>query len=362
MEIYDRLQSLTERLPSLEGLLETEEATKNALVMPFIQALGYDVFDPRSVIPEFTADVADRRGEKVDYVLMHEGNPAVLIECKPAGIQLGVSHLNQLTRYFATTEARIAILTNGTQYRFFTDLDKPNVMDESPFLELDLGSLEERKVSELEQLTKEKFDLDSMISTARELAYLNGMREALERQLTQPDYEVVRWLTQQVYDGRLVESVRKQFEERTRRAFRSLINDKVNEVLRRAVDIQEQPAAEIETDGEPEAIDELPQHDTGIVTTAEELEAFEIVKLALQDIVDVNRVAMRDTKSYCGILLDDNNRRPICRLRFGSTNKYIGLMDESKRESRVLLSSLDDIYLHADALRTIAKHYDSEVN
>lgn len=360
MELHDRLQSLAESLPSFEGLLETEEATKNALVMPFIQALGYNVFDPRSVTPEFVADVADRRGEKVDYALLHEGTPAVLIECKSAGTLLGISHLNQLTRYFAATDARIAILTNGTQYRFFTDLDKPNVMDETPFLELDLVSLEERKISELSQLTKDNFDLDSMISTARELAYLNGMRKALERQLTEPDDEVVRWLAQQVYDGRLTASVRQQFEERTRRAFRSLINDKVNEVLRRAVDIQEQPPEEIETDEEMESADEMPEHETGIVTTAEELEAFEIVKMVLKDVIDVERVAMRDTMSYCGILLDDNNRRPICRLRFGATKKFISVMDTEKRETRVLLDSLDDIYLHADALRATVEYYDSE--
>lgn len=360
MELHDRLQSLAESLPSFEGLLETEEATKNALVMPFIQALGYNVFDPRSVTPEFVADVPGRRGEKVDYALLHEGKPAVLIECKSAGTLLGISHLNQLTRYFAATDARIAILTNGTQYRFFTDLDKPNVMDEAPFLELDLASLEERKISELSQLTKENFDLDSMISTARELAYLNGMRTALERQLAEPDDEVVRWLAQQVYDGRLTASVRQQFEERTRRAFRSLINDKVNEVLRRAVDIQEQPPEEIEADSEIESADGEPEHETGIVTTAEELEAFEIVKMVLKDVIDAERVAMRDTMSYCGILLDDNNRRPICRLRFGSTKKYISLMDAEKRETRVLLNSLDDIYLHADALRATVGRYDSE--
>ncbi len=360
MELHDRLQSLAERLPSLEGLLETEEATKNALVMPFIQALGYDVFDPRSVTPEFVADVADRRGEKVDYALLHDGSPAVLIECKSAGTVLGTAHLNQLIRYFAATDARIAILTNGKQYRFYTDLDKSHVMDETPFLALDLSSLDERKVSELAQLTKENFDLESMISTARELAYLNGMREALERQLTEPDDEVVTWLAKQVYDGRLVASVRPDFEERTRRAFRSLINEKVNEVLRRAVDIQEQSPHEIEAEDEVESEEGVSEHDSGIVTTAEELEAYEIVKIVLKDTVDDERVTMRDTKSYCGILLDDNNRKPICRFRFSQTKKYISLMDVEKRETRVLLESLDDIYLHADALRATVGWYDSD--
>ncbi len=359
MDVYQQLVALSELLDEWESKLETEEATKQALVLPFLNALGYNVFDPRQVTPEFVADVADRRGEKVDYALLFDGKPVILIECKSAGTSLNTSHLNQLIRYFsATGDARIAILTNGSEYRFYTDLQKPNVMDETPFLTLDLHALDERMVRELERITRDSFDIEGMLSTALELAYLSGMRAALERQLTEPDEEVVRWLTQQVYDGRLVASVRQQFEERTRRAFRSLINDKVNEVLRRAVDIQDEPP--LETSEEEELLsDESPtEHEPGIVTTAEEIEGYEIVKAVLETTVTPERVGMRDGQQYCAILLDNNNRRTICRFYFGPRRKSIALFDADKRQTKHALGSLDDIYHYADELRETVRRFD----
>ena len=82
MSLENSLSDLAERASEQVAHLETEEATKHALVMPFIQALGYNVFDPLEIVPESTADVGTRRGEKVDYALMHDGKPMILFECK----------------------------------------------------------------------------------------------------------------------------------------------------------------------------------------------------------------------------------------------------------------------------------------
>lgn len=139
MEIGSALASLAKKIERNSKIIETEEATKNAFVMPFLNnVLGYDVFDPSEVIPEFTADTGTKKGEKVDYAIIKDGEVQVLIECKKLGEPLSLKHASQLYRYFSVTNARIAILTNGVIYQFFTDLDAPNKMDEKPFLELDL--------------------------------------------------------------------------------------------------------------------------------------------------------------------------------------------------------------------------------
>jgi predicted type IV restriction endonuclease len=97
--------------------------------MPFISALGYDVFDPVEVIPEFTADVGIKKGEKVDYAIKQDGKIIMLFECKCCNGSLDDCHASQLYRYFSVTEARIAVLTDGIIYRFYTDIEQPNKMD-----------------------------------------------------------------------------------------------------------------------------------------------------------------------------------------------------------------------------------------
>ena len=360
MDIHERLSELVNRLPALEGKMETEEATKHALVLPFIGALGYDVFDPAQVVPEYVADVAGLKGEKVDYALKRDGIPVALIECKQANAELSSRHLAQLSRYFTSTDAKIGVLTNGIVYQFFTDLVEPNKMDEMPFMVLDLRDLNEERVKELHRLTPDAFDLDGMVDAARELSYLNGMRSALERQLNSPDEGLVRWLAREVYDGRLTEGIQAEFAERTRKAFRSLINERVNEIIRRAAEFEQSDDVAVEPEAEDvEEDDPETAEGEGIVTTAEEIEGLDIVKAILEGTIDSDRVYMRDGKTYCAILLDDNNRRAICRFHFGKRKKVIGIVGPEKNSTRHELHSLDDIYLYSEQIRAIARHWDA---
>ena len=140
-----------------ESETPTEEATKTSLILPFIQMLGYDIFDPAEVVPEFTADIGIKRGEKVDYAIMQRGKPAILIECKKYGSSLAEDAVSQLVRYFGVTDAHFGILTDGISYRFFSDLDQPNVMDPKPFFEFNVLSYSHKAVGELKRFTKEEF-------------------------------------------------------------------------------------------------------------------------------------------------------------------------------------------------------------
>lgn len=369
MEIVEKLNALSTKLQSIQATIQTEEATKNALVMPFIQSvLGYDVFDPHEVVPEFTCDVGTKKGEKIDYAILKNDEVQILIECKKLGETLNVNHASQLFRYFHVTTARISILTNGRHYKFFTDLDAVNKMDEKPFLELDLLDLDEHVIPELAKLTKTAFDLESIINSAEELKYISQIKKQLANEFTLPSEALVKLICARVYDGIVTQKVRDQFTALTRKAMVQFLNDQINDRLKNALHGTSPallaPAAAHTPAQAPTLAPSEASGDAGddhaVETTVEELEGFHIVRAIVRKVIDVKRVHYRDTQSYFGILVDDNNRRPICRLHFNRSQKYIGLMDEHRVEKRHPINGLDDIYAFTTALRNAAKQYTEE--
>lgn len=353
MDLSDSLDQLSAKIERQMSLLQTEEATKNALVMPFINALGYNVFDPTEVIPEFVADVGTKKGEKVDYVIVIEGKPAILIECKPAGSKLSLDNASQLYRYFSVTDARFAVLTNGVDYQFYTDVESPNKMDSRPFFEFSMLAIDARVVAEVKKFAKSQFDVDQILSNASELKYLKQIRNQFDREFEGPSEDFVRLFTSRVYDGRITESIREQFTDLVQSAFRDFVRDHINTRLQSAI---EGGASLQDEASEPE--EEDTQERDGVVTTAEEIEAFHIVRAISSKAVSPDRVVMRDTKSYCGILLDDNNRKPICRLHFNTGQKYIGLFDAKKQESRIAIEALTEIYQHESQIVQTVGYYE----
>lgn len=121
-DFIEQIKALAGLIPTRLGGVKTEEATKTAFVMPFIAALGYNVFDPAEVVPEFIADVGIKKGEKIDYAIMKDGKPTIMFECKHHAANLDFEHASQLHRYFNVAEARVAVLTNGIIYRFYKGL------------------------------------------------------------------------------------------------------------------------------------------------------------------------------------------------------------------------------------------------
>ncbi|MFE6254996.1 type I restriction enzyme HsdR N-terminal domain-containing protein [Agromyces sp. NPDC057865] len=361
MDFNDALAALAQKVQNQKDAILTEEATKNAFVMPFISTvLGYDVFDPLEVVPELTADVGIKRGEKIDYAIMRDNEVQMLIECKSSTAPLKLEHASQLFRYFAVTNARIAVLTNGQNYHFFTDLDAPNKMDEKPFLVLDLLNIDESLVGELKKLTKERFDLDSVISAAGELKYIGHIKREIAEQFRSPSDEWARFFIGRVYDGSITQKVRDQFAPLVAKASAQFINDQVNDRLKSALrGSNYAPASETEAEIPSKAVsDQDLDRDTEIETTLEELEAYQIVKAIACSEVKPQRISQRDSKSYFAILLDDNNRRPIARLHFNSRKqKYLGLLDEEKVESRHPIDGLEDIYTYADEIRAAVARY-----
>ena len=357
MDFIDQLRVLANRIANTKALIQTEEATKNAMVMPFIQALGYNVFDPLEVTPELVSDIGTKKGEKVDYAILRDGKPIMLFECKKCGGDLNINHAGQLFRYFHVTEARFGVLTNGLVYRFFTDLEQPNKMDEKPFFEFNILDFNERDVEELKKFAKSAFDLDTILTTANDLEYTRAIHTKLAELMANPSEDFVRLLSTGLLGSRkFTPVVRDQFTNISKRAFEQFIGERINERLKGAMS----PETVTVADKPPVALqDELPVAiDSANTTSNEEIEGFHTVRAIVRSLVPTKRVVMRDAQSYCAILLDDNNRKPICRLRFNNAQKLkLGFFTAEKEEEQVSIESVDDIYNYSEQIRATVASY-----
>ena len=364
MSFIENVYEIAKKVRDIKDTIETEEATKNAFVMPFIsKVLGYDVFNPNEVVPEFTADVGTKRGEKIDYAVMTDGKARLLIECKKIGDPLNLNHASQLFRYFATTDTRIAILTNGQEYHVYTDGDAPNRMDEKPFLVFDLLNIDNTLVPELQKLSKDAFDLESVISGAEELKYIGMIKRVIATQVREPSDEWLRFFIAKVYAGNATQRVLDQFRPLIVKAISQYINGQVNDRLQTALGDnnetihQEMPPVKPVTTPEPTG-DGV---DSDVVTTDEELEGFNIVRAIAVSDVAPERVVHRDAKTYFAILLDDNNRKPIIRLHLNSEKtKFVTTFEADKAGIRRDIQSVVDIYRFADLIREAIKRYENQ--
>lgn len=345
--IEESLRAISERVKSHSSTMATEEAVKTAVVLPFLRALGYDVFDPGEVIPEFTADAVGKKGEKVDYAIKIDGEIRILIECKPISVALEKKHLDQLYRYFSVTEAKFAILTNGRTFNFYTDLEAPNKLDTRPFFIFDVSDFNAGIITELRKFEKSTFDVSAILATAERLKYTSGVKQVISKLIEEPSEDFVKMVAGTIYEGRMTAPVREMLTGVVRAAFREVIMDTVKSRLSNAL---------ADTEEVIEKIDAPVAEDPEIVTTDEEREGYMIVKAIVRDSMSAKRVVMRDAKSYCAVLIDNNNRKPLARLHFNRSIKYIGLFD-GETEERLIIDSLDQIYDHTERLRATAKKY-----
>lgn len=357
MDFKDQIRQIGSRVGKIIDLLQTEEATKNGLIMPFINALGYDVFNPLEVIPEFVADIGTKKGEKVDYAIIKDGAPIILIECKHHKEKLD-PHSSQLFRYFHTTKAKFGLLTNGIVYRFYTDLVEPNKMDEKPFFEFDVTEIRDAEIEELKKFHKSYFDLENIVTTASELKYSNEIKVILTNELKSPSVEFVKFFATKVYNGQVREKVIIQFTDIVKKSANQLISDMINDRLKSALEkenltVQQQQEAPTE--------EKTADEKRGVVTTEEEKEAFHVVKAILRHNLPIERIAARDTKSYFGILLDDNNRKPLCRLYLNGSKKYIGVFGANREETKHEISKVDDIFNYSEQIVAAIDIYSQEL-
>jgi hypothetical protein len=218
MSIELKLASLAETAKRVRHSLESEEATKTALVLPFLMALDYSVFDPTEVVPEYRADVKGvKHQERVDYAILRKGEPIILIEAKQANASLGnKNQITQLYRYWNETSAKVGILTNGIDYRFYGDADHDNKMDFTPFLTVDITNMSERDVSSVSAFSKYNYDLEDTAKLSEELYYQTAIRKVLVGAFKDPQTPFVRWIMTRTYEGVKTASKIQWFKEQVK--------------------------------------------------------------------------------------------------------------------------------------------------
>lgn len=347
MSFKEDVADLAKRAISAQTIAQTEEATKTAIIMPFLRVLGFDVFDPSQVIPEFVADVGLKKGEKIDYAVKIGDRIEYLVEAKSVSTNLRDAQYSQLFRYFHTCDANIGILTNGLQFWFFTDLDAPNKMDQAPFFKFDLLDYDENGLRELEKFHKDKFSIENIQAAAASLKYLRATITFIEEQWANPDEEFVRVIAKGFYEGKLTTGVVDSLKPIVRRAFDDLFRQRARERIDVAFE-------------STKADDSLPvvEGDEGKVqTTPDELQGFMIVRAIAAEVAPVSRVVMRDAQSYCAVLFDDNNRKPIVRLHFNGKTRYVTVFGVSKEGTRHDIKQIEDLFQLREPIRAVVQSY-----
>ena len=342
MEFEEKLKGFVERVKKLEKSIKTEEATKTSLIMPFFSLLEYDVFNPEEFIPEYIADVGIKKGEKVDYAISINNKVTILIEAKSINENLQ-KHDSQLFRYFSTTTAKIAILTNGIIYKFYTDLEELNKMDITPFLEINLLDIKENDFVELKKFDKEKFDINTIISSASNLKYESSIEKVLLEEFSNPSEELIKLiLNKGIYEGVKTQNIVEKYKPIIKKSINYYINTLVNQKLQNALN-----NSNVETKDElvEESIEE-----ENIITTKEELESYYIVKGILSEYTTPNNLYYKDTYSYFGILYENKVTKWICRVFLKENVKYLIIPDENKNEVIYEINNIIDIYKLKDKL------------
>ncbi|OOC42160.1 type I restriction endonuclease [Thermosipho sp. 1074] len=353
MDFADKLRGLSKRIGQLKDQIPNEEATKMAFVIPFFEILGYDTRNPIEFIPEYTADFAGiKKGEKVDYAIFINGEPQILVEVKWCGEELS-KHDAQLMRYFNATKAKIGILTNGIIYKFFTDLDEKNKMDKTPFLEIDMLNLKDTQINELKKFIKANFDIDTILTSAESLKYSNAVKKLLIEEFNEPSDEFIRYILGKVYDGIKTKKVIDKFGKLVKDSISQLLNDMVRNKLEEALNNNKEDTAEQE-------IKTVEENEDKVITTEEELLAYHIVKSILSEYIPLADVTYKDVKRYFSVLYKGSISKWICRFYFNSANKYISFPifetqegKITKREEKVLLERIEDIYKFKDKLKEV---------
>lgn len=362
MDFKDQLMQLSDKIDKQKDNIATEEATKTSFIMPMIAALGYDVFNPFEVVPEMDCDLT-KRGDKIDYAIMKDDTPILLIECKHCKQNLDL-HSTQLAKYYAASNARFGVLTNGIEYRFYADLEKQNIMDEKPFLVVNMIDLSDTDIEQLKKFHKSYYNEQEILSTAQELQITIQVKELLNKNFQNPDDEFTRYFVRCINDWKSNAKMIEQYRPIVKKSIASVINDIIADRLNVAIksegvsetkQSEEQTASDV---SEEATAKELPNgvvfqdEEKGIVTTQEEIDAYNIIRSILRQYIDVKRIQYTDYKSYFTVNLDGSMWWWICRLSFKPYSKRICLPKENYESNYWLkIENINDLYKHIDKLK-----------
>lgn len=366
MTFFDQVKQIATRVKEYQSDAQNEAQTISYLVYPFLKdVLGYDYASPKEVVREFGADIAGKKGEKVDIALLGEdANPAILIEVKSCTVTLGNDPLVQLTRYVQNTSARICILTNGLVYKFFSEKYEDNKLsiDTEPFLEIDLlkyaqnTAIEDESIKKLQRFRKKDFDVEEILCAAEDFKYTNAMKEFFKRQLENPEDEFVEVVLRGLPFDTRKKNMGEKFAPHVKQALVEIIGERVAKRIATAGDLEksqsmdDEPRVSTTVDTDPADSDE-----EGIVISEEALEAVYITKAILAEVIDTSRVSYKATTAYISVIIDNRVSKWVCRFMLSKRSKFVQPADGSGEKIR--LESVNDIYKYKDALLQSANKY-----
>ena len=355
MDFKDAILQLAERIEKQKDAIQTEEATKNAFIMPMIAALGYDIFNPFEVVPEMDCDLT-KKGDKLDYAIMKDEQTILLVECKHCKQNLNL-HSTQLSKYYAASNARFGVLTNGIEYRFYADLDKVNIMDEKPFLVVNLLDLSDADIEQLKKFHKSYFNEAGILDTAQELKYSTEIKAIFNNEFASPSQEFVRFIAKQVYSsGQVTSRIIETFTPIVKKSINTVINDIIQDRLDLAgksvfQEKKDEPVVNQQAKNENADSDKLPDgvvaidNESSAVTTQEEIDAYNIIRSILRKYISADKIVYKDFKSYFAIGIENASYWWVCRLSFGSRKKSIYFPTEDyKSQEKFDIETIDGIF------------------
>lgn len=358
MDFKDNILQISERIKKQKEAVLTEEATKTAFIMPMINALGYDIFNPLEVVPEMDCDIA-KKGDKIDYAIMKDGEPILLIECKHWAQKLDL-HSTQLAKYYVASNARFGVLTNGIEYRFYADLDKANIMDENPFLVINLLDLSDIDVQQMKKFHKSYYNESDILSTAQELQITIQIKDILTKNFQEPGDEFTRFFVKSLNEWKSTSKLIEQYKPIVKKSIAAVINEIIADRLNVAIKHEEQSSEmQLQCKNEiPQSKQEQKQDgivfedkENGVVTTQEEIDAYNIIRCILRSKFKAESITFKDFKSYFAIGYMNSSYWWGCRLSFGSRKKNIFFPNEGyKSQERIEIETIDDLFKYADKL------------
>lgn len=353
MSFEDEIKNFCTNSIEKKKEIHSEETTKIALIYPFLKVMGYDIENPSEVKAEYVADVGTRKQEKVDIAVLIEKQVQIIIECKAVNVDLEQKHLDQLIRYYGVTEATIAILTNGLIYKFYTDTKTRGKLDETPFLEINIENITKTQIEILKIFTKNNFNINKINDNIDQLKYKYDLKEVLLTELEYPSDDLTRVIAKKVYDKTLTQKKLKIFRKIIKQILKQILQEKLDQAFQNA----------IEDEIDDESI--LQDNNNQVITTKEELEGYFIVQAIGSEIISPEKINIRDRKSYCTIIYDDNQNYPIIRLHFNNIDKLtIGLFNSKKKgksgrklEEKYNIKEINEIYKYKEQILSTIRYY-----
>jgi hypothetical protein len=276
------------------------------------------------LIPEYNADFGERISQKIDYAIVLNKKDTILIEAKKQTSKLSDKEAGQLNGYFNNTKnSKLAILTNGIEYRFYSDVVEPNIIDNKPFFQFNLSNYSEKDIELLIRFDKRFIKIKEIIESAQEIVFAESFEDSLFKELNVPSKDLLKIIHRNML-------FKTKFNEETQGKMISLINSSLLKCLY-----------------DKKVLDEASSNSLGVITTELETQAYHTIRTLLiqNKKISNERISYKDFKSFFNISVDDSSKKVICKLVFNDKSMKITI-----ENNEYILEHIDDLLKYKNEL------------